>query len=139
MLGDAPPESEEALRAYGYHLGMAFQIIDDILDFVADEATLGKPAGSDLRSGIITLPLYFYLQKPHRRDELVQLVEAGKGSDEVIAEVVRMVRDSDAIGRARDEAVSFVEQAIAALAPLPPGPHHDALNDIARYVVEREF
>ena len=67
-LGDAPPDAEEALRAYGYNLGMAFQIVDDILDFVADEEVLGKPAGSDLKAGIITLPVYYYIQQPERRD-----------------------------------------------------------------------
>ena len=66
VLGSAPTAVEEALRAYGYNLGIAFQIVDDILDFVADEHTLGEPAGSDLRGGIITLPVYYYIQHPTR-------------------------------------------------------------------------
>ena len=59
---------EEALRLLGYNLGMAFQIVDDILDFVADEEALGKPAGFRSPLGIITLPVYYYIQQPERRD-----------------------------------------------------------------------
>ncbi len=95
---------EEALRSYGNNLGMAFQIVDDILDFVADDKTLGKPAGSDLRSGIITLPVYYYIQKPERRDALMALVDGGPSGDEAVAEVVAMIRSSDAIAEARAEA-----------------------------------
>ena len=139
ILGAAPAEEEEALRSYGNNLGMAFQIVDDILDFVADDTTLGKPAGSDLRAGIITLPVYYYIQKPERRDALMALADGGPSSDEAVAEVVAMIRSSDAIAEARAEAEYFVQQAIADLAILPPAPHRDALEDIARYVVEREF
>jgi len=139
ILGDAPTEAEEALRSYGNNLGMAFQIVDDILDFVADDETLGKPAGSDLRSGIITLPVYYYIQKPERRDALMALADGGPSGDEAVMEVVTMIRSSDAIIEARAEAEYFVHQAIDDLAILPPAPHRDALEDIARYVVEREF
>lgn len=139
MLGEAPPEDEEALRCYGYNLGMAFQIVDDILDFMADEATLGKPAGSDLRSGIITLPVYYYIQQPQRRDSLVALVNGQRRGDEVIDDVVQMIRTSDAIGEARKEAEQFVTAAIASLSSLPASPQREALEDIAHYVVERDF
>ncbi|MCO6453149.1 MAG: polyprenyl synthetase family protein [Caldilineales bacterium] len=139
VLGAAPDEAEEALRAYGYHLGMAFQIVDDILDFVADENTLGKPAGSDLRSGIITLPVFFYIQQPERRDELVALVDGQRQGEDVVAEVVGLIRASEAIAEARVEAVRFVDHAIADLSLFPFSPHRSALEDIARYVVERDF
>jgi geranylgeranyl pyrophosphate synthase len=137
VLGDAPPEAEEALRRYGYHLGMAFQIVDDILDFVADERTLGKPAGSDLAAGIITLPVYYYLQDPAQRDRLVALAESARSDTAVIAEMVRLIRESDAIAQARAEAESFARQAIADLALFPPSPHRQALVDMAEYVVAR--
>lgn len=139
LLGDAPPPAEEALRSYGYHLGMAFQIVDDILDFVADASTLGKPAGSDLAAGIITLPVYYYIQQPERRDQLVALVDGQRQGEDVVAAVVRMIRTSDAIAQARAEAVHFVELAIADLAAYATAPARQALIDIARYVVEREF
>ncbi len=139
VLGEAPAEHEEALRRFGYNLGMAFQIIDDILDFVADAETLGKPAGSDLRAGIITLPVYYYIQQAERRDAIVSLIDGHRTGDEVVDEVVQLIRSSDAIPQAHAEARSFSEKAIAELTALPAGPHRQALADIARYVVEREF
>ncbi len=138
-LGDAPATSEEALRSFGYHLGMAFQIVDDILDFVADEKTLGKPAGSDLRAGIITLPVYFFIQQPQRRQQIIGMIEGRPTGDPIVAEVVQMVRNSDAIEQAHDEARAFVEQALADLDALPALPARDALIDVARYVVERTY
>lgn len=139
VLGNAPPEHEHALQRFGYNLGMAFQIIDDILDFVADAQTLGKPAGSDLRSGIITLPVYYYIQQPERRDAIVTLIDGHHTGDEVVAEVVELIRDSDAIQQAQDEARDFSKKAIANLSALPPAPYRDALVELADYVVERKF
>jgi len=139
VLGGAPAEHEEALRSFGYHLGMAFQIIDDILDFVADEKTLGKPAGSDLRAGIITLPVYYYIQDAARREQVIGMIEGRNTGDPIVDEVVLLVRDSDAIEQAHDEARAFVDKALADLEALPPAPHRDALADVARYVVERTF
>ncbi len=138
-LGDAPSDHEEALRRFGYHLGMAFQIIDDILDFTADEETLGKPAGSDLRAGIITLPVYFYIQDPERREQIVGMIESHPTGDPIVDEVVQLIRDSDAIEQAHDEARVFVEKALTDLAALPAIPEREALATVARYVVERTF
>lgn len=139
VLGGAPPEHEAALRRFGYNLGMAFQIIDDILDFVADAETLGKPAGSDLRSGIITLPVYYYLQRPDRRDAVVSLINGQRSGDEVVDEVVQLIRESDAIPQAHAEARAFSDKAIAELQVFPDSLQRQALIDVARYVVEREF
>lgn len=139
LLDGAPAQAEEALRSYGYNLGMAFQIVDDILDFVADAGALGKPAGSDLRAGIITLPVYYFLQQSEQRDQLVALVDGQRSGDEVVAEAVHLIRQSDAIAQARAEAERFVDLAIADLALFPSSPYSEALADIARYVVERRF
>ncbi len=139
VLGAAPADQEEALRRFGYHLGMAFQIVDDILDFVADEATLGKPAGSDLRSGIITLPVYFYIQDPEQRAQMISMMEGHEDRASRVDEVVRIIRESDAIPQAQEEARGFIHRALADLQLLPPGPHRDALADIARYVVDRTY
>ncbi len=138
-LGDAPQAPEEALSRFGYHLGMAFQIIDDILDFTADAKTLGKPAGSDLRAGIITLPVYFYIQQPERRQQIIGMIEGRPTGDPIVDEVVQIIRESDAIGQAHDEARAFVDKALANLDALPAAPARDALADVARYVVERTF
>lgn len=139
VLGDASPDAEESLRSYGYNLGMAFQIVDDILDFVADADVLGKPAGSDLRSGIITLPVYYFIQQPDQRDQLVALVDGQRSGDEVVAKAVQLIRQSDAIPQARAEAERFVGLAIADLSAFPISPQREGLSDIAHYVVERRF
>ncbi len=139
VLSNATAPDEESLRAYGYNLGMAFQIVDDILDFVADADTLGKPAGSDLRAGIITLPVYYYLQNPERRDQLVALVDGQRGGDEVVNEVVQLIRHSDAIAQAKAEAEHFVALATSDIDAFAASPYRQALADIARYVVERQL
>lgn len=138
-LGAAPEAHETALRRFGYHLGMAFQIVDDVLDFVADEATLGKPAGSDLRAGIITLPVYFYIQDPARREQVIEMLESRPTGDPIVDEVVALVRESDAIEQALEEARDFVNRALDDLTTLPAIPARAALADVARYVVERRF
>lgn len=139
VLAGASPEREESLRSYGFNLGMAFQIVDDILDFVADASVLGKPAGSDLRSGIITLPVYYFIQRPEQRDQLTALVDGQRSGDEVVAEAVQLIRQSEAIAQARAEAERFVELAIADLSGFPASPYRAALADVAGYVVERRF
>ena len=63
MVAGAPPEQVEAMRVYGLHLGIAFQIVDDILDFTGDPAVMGKPVGSDLAGGTLTLPTILYMQR----------------------------------------------------------------------------
>jgi len=139
VLGGASAAREDALRSFGYHLGMAFQIVDDILDFVADEKMLGKPAGSDLRAGIITLPVYYYIQDESRREQVIGMIEGRNTGDPIVNEVVQLVRNSDAITQAHDEARAFIDQALADLATLPDAPAREALADLARYVAERTF
>ncbi len=136
VLGSAPAGAEEAIRAYGYDLGMAFQIVDDILDFTADAAALGKPAGSDLRSGTVTLPAFYFMQQPEQRQRLFVVME-GEADGAGIDALVDAIRRSDAIDQAQAEAVHFAESAANRLAHFEPTPHQQALVDIARYVVER--
>lgn len=138
ILGGASPEQEQALYDYGRNLGMAFQIVDDILDYAGNEAVLGKPVGGDLRQGIVTLPFFYFLEAHPNPDEVVALLEqslnaAGNG----VAEIVDMVRNSDAIPKAFAEARSFCELAKANLAAMPAGRYRQALHDLADFVVTR--
>ncbi len=139
-LGGAPADAVARLRDYGYHLGMAFQIVDDILDFTADETQLGKPVGSDLREGIVTLPVMLYAAAEPESPALRRLFEQRDDNGQyaaAVAAVVAAVRASPAIDQARAEAQSEAERAIAALRDLPPGPPHDALADLAARSVAR--
>jgi geranylgeranyl pyrophosphate synthase len=134
ILAGAPTRSEQALYDYGYHLGMAFQIVDDILDFTGDELVVGKPVGSDLRQGIVTLPMFHYLQGLAQPDSVLAQLE-GNGVDQV----VEQVRHSGAIQNARAEARHFADLAIADLAPLSAGECRQALSDLADFVVARDL
>jgi len=140
VLGDAPAESAGRLRDYGYHFGMAFQVMDDILDFTADEKTLGKPVGSDLREGIVTLPVLIYAEQTRDAPALRRLWEYradGVNHLSAVDEVVAAVRDSSAIEAARAEARAMAGRAEEALTGLPASPARDILADLAATAVRR--
>lgn len=120
-----------AMRQYGDRLGLAFQVVDDILDFIGDEAQLGKPVGGDLRQGTITLPV-ICLREQLPGAEYRALFDA-----EDTAAIVDVVRGSPAIQRAQAEADQLLAQARDALQIVPAGPARDALESLTYYVVER--
>ena len=129
-----------AARRFGYEIGMAFQIADDVLDFTGDESTLGKPIGGDLHRGVITLPALCYLES-HPEYPVMYIVSArkdegldGPALDRLIADI----RDSGAARQAMREAEDFVQRGLAALAALPDTPERQALAEIARSVVYRD-
>lgn len=138
ILGGAAPEQERALYDYGHHLGMAFQIIDDILDYSGNEATLGKPVGGDLRQGIVTLPFFYYLQG-HTDPEgvIAKLQKTGNGKDDGVADVIAAVRTSGAIEQAFAEAQAFGERAKAELEQLPDVPLRQALVELVDFTLQR--
>ncbi len=131
LLSGAPAEEVAALRAYGRHLGMAFQMVDDILDFTANESELGKPVGSDLRQGIFTLPVFYYLEDDTRAASLRDFISAE------VEQLIEAIRQSPAIVAAKAEAQRTAQAARDALAIFPDNPYRRALSDLADYVVER--
>jgi octaprenyl-diphosphate synthase len=140
ILSNAPEEHIQALSTYGYSFGMAFQIVDDILDFIGDEAVMGKPAGSDLRQGTLTLPVFYFLQSDPRAPELRRLMEEARiNGRESVEKAVELIRSSGAIEAARAEAQQFIAQAKNALAILPSVPARDALVSLADFVLERHW
>ena len=137
ILSGASESEVQALRDYGYNLGMAFQIVDDVLDFAGDEGELGKPVGSDLRQGIVTLPAIYFLEA-HPGDEAVTKVLSGRyeGDDEVRA-AVKMIGESGAIESSTAEAKRFAVRSRDALSALPHNESRQAMLDLADFVVER--
>jgi len=122
----------DGLRAYGESLGLAFQVVDDILDFTSTAEQLGKPVGGDLRQGTITLPVILM-----RDRELADgRMRAAFESEDVDLQV-QLVQESGAIAAAYAEADALVAQAQTALATLPPGVERDALEALATYVTHR--
>ena len=137
VLSGAPEAQVIALRDYGRFLGTGFQIVDDILDFQGDQEVLGKPVGSDLREGIVTLPvLYFRRERPD--DERVVEVVRGGSDDALVREVVEAIRESGAIDWAQERAQGFITQSQAALTALPEGHPRDTLHALAEYTISRK-
>ncbi|MEX2144062.1 MAG: polyprenyl synthetase family protein [Anaerolineales bacterium] len=127
----------EPLRAYGYGIGMAFQMVDDILDFSSDTASLGKPTASDLRLGLITLPTLHYLEANKADVRLAQLQNGSKLLETEMETLIEDIRSSGAIQASKQEARQQVADAIAALEVLPETSERTAMAELAEYVVER--
>ena len=135
VSGAAEPQVA-ALRHYGESLGMAFQVVDDILDFTGDPEEMGKPVGSDLREGTLTLPAIFYMQG-QRHDNPVRLAFDDVERDENMARAIEAIRNSDALDQARETARRFGARASEALAELPEGEARSTLDGLIDYVLER--
>jgi geranylgeranyl pyrophosphate synthase len=138
LLSDAPAATVRALRDYGYNLGMAFQIVDDILDFVGEEQQMGKPIGSDLRQGTVTLPLLLFLDEHPEHDLLRSIFTDREGREEKIRALVEKVRNSPAIGLAREDARRFTVQSKEAIKGLLDNVYRQVLLDLADYLLERK-
>jgi geranylgeranyl pyrophosphate synthase len=137
VLSGAPVATVGLLRDYGYNLGMAFQIVDDILDFVGDEEEMGKPIGSDLRQGTVTLPLMLYLDDEPDHDLLRSIFEDRDGREEKIRTLVDRVRSSPAIGSAREEASRFTQRSKEVIQDLFANEYRQVMLDLADYLLER--
>lgn len=141
VLSDAPEAEVQALRHYGKQLGMAFQIVDDILDLRATTEQLGKPAGSDLRQGTVTLPVMLFMRDADEAGrEMVRLVvENEDRSDAQVEKAISTINRSGAVEGAVIEARRFVNEAKAALSALPEASIKQSMLDLADFVVSREF
>ena len=135
----APRAQREALRSFGEQLGMAFQITDDLLDYVGDEAETGKPVGGDLREHKVTLPLIAALPRfsPAERKLVTALMADPAPTDDRIGAVVQAVAAHGGLEYARERAQRHAEGAERALDVLPPSPARDALRASIAYVLER--
>ena len=135
-LSGAPEEETQALRAFGYNVGMAFQIVDDVLDFTSSEDELGKPAGADLLQGTLTLPtLLFAARRPD--EPAVRRLRGGSRDEADLAAVVELVRNSSAVEESRAELDSYRDAARAALAVLPAARERESLDALIDYIAER--
>jgi octaprenyl-diphosphate synthase len=135
----AAPAHRQALARFGMLLGMAFQITDDLLDYTQPEAVTGKPSGLDLREHKVTLPLIAALARvpPPERRVVARLMDTAEPSDELVAEVIRLVEGAGGLETARQRALDLAQQAEAELDVLPPSPARDALQGSIAYAVER--
>jgi heptaprenyl diphosphate synthase len=127
----------EALSQYGYLIGMAFQIADDVLDYTSTAAELGKPVGADLRQGTVTLPLMLALEEPATSRALREILSHEDLTDADCEAVVRVVRESGAIERTEAQAHDFAVRARAQLGVFDPTPARTTLEQVCDYVVDR--
>ena len=140
MLGGVTSERELALREYGFNLGVAFQLVDDLLDYTADAEALGKPVGGDLREGKVTLPIILLLRAGGAEaDALIRSIVADRTvSPEQWREIVRLLREHGATELAYERAVEYASRAKACLAVFPPSREREALLSLPDYVLARD-
>jgi octaprenyl-diphosphate synthase len=141
MLGKIESEKEQALREYGFNLGIAFQLVDDLLDFTGDAQAVGKPIASDLREGKVTLPL-IHLLRQSNGEEGSRIVRDAIASHTVSPEqwamLLRMLKEHASIDYAYRRAVEYAERAKKPLYAFPPGSERDALLALPDYVLSRD-
>jgi octaprenyl-diphosphate synthase len=140
ILGDVGEQREQALARYGLNLGICFQMVDDLLDFTAEEKTLGKPVANDLREGKVTLPMIFLLRKAGRPgiDE-VRTVLADRGFGRVSRdEIVRLARENGALDEARALAEQYAEMARRDLLVFDRSPYREALEILPDFILARD-
>ena len=139
IMGAAAPDIQSALRNFGLSLGMAFQLIDDLLDFTAAEDVLGKAAGADLLEGKMTLPLILLLQSdPSMRERVQTVMRDGHYQNVTRDFLIRAVEDSGALAKTRECAFEYADSARSSLFPLPNSVYCDALHSIPTFIVERD-
>jgi geranylgeranyl pyrophosphate synthase len=139
IVGEGTDAQIALMHQYGLNLGMAFQIIDDVLDYVGAEDVIGKPAGNDLRQGLVTLPLIYALQNQHNGhiEPVRALLELPQPDEQGVDEIVRWVRSGPAISEALDLARHYAARARAVLSEFASSPERDVLQELIDFVVAR--
>lgn len=137
MVATEDEETRATMRVFGYEVGMAFQIVDDILDFTGDPSTVGKPIGSDLLNGLVTLPAIYFAEANPNNEDVMSLPEGGWKDTERVQRLVDNIRQSAATQQAMDEARQAVSRALKSLSEAPVSPEKEALEDLAKFIVDR--
>ena len=139
VLGATSETAIRSMRRYGRETGMAFQIVDDVLDFIGSADRIGKPVGSDLQQGLLTLPALHYIESNPTDPDVAALLNGHQSGRKVRERLLQSIRASDSIEVARTEARDYVTSAKSALSAATAGEHLPTLHAIADYVVERDF
>ena len=137
MISPAGNGALEAMRRFGYETGIAFQIVDDVLDFTGEQATVGKPIGSDLLNGLVTLPAIYYAESHPEDEDVKSLKEGGWANQERMTRLVASIRQTDAVKKSMADANQHVARALHTLDGFEPSPEREALEGLARFIVDR--
>ena len=141
ILAGVSPEQEEALAEYGLQIGIAFQLVDDCLDYTGDAQNMGKEIGVDLREGKITLPLIHTLKNcsSSERKRIQDIVLAEVFPADGLKEILSLIEKYDGIQYTLQRAKERIEEGKRALHPFPLSPEREALLELADYIVERSY
>jgi octaprenyl-diphosphate synthase len=140
MLGRVSPEQEIALRDYGFNLGIAFQLVDDLLDYTADAAALGKPVGGDLREGKVTLPIILLLRRGGAEaSRLIRdVVRDRTVAPDQWRDILRLLKEHGSTELAYEAALDYASRAKSCMSVFPPSQEREALLALTDYVVSRD-
>lgn len=140
VVCEASPEIVRKLYAYGYYVGMAFQMIDDVLDFTGDEKILGKPAGSDLKQGNVTLPVVYLLAHGSEKEKrLLTEYLKSKGKKASLQQVLPIVKNSKGIPFTINLAKRYLRKALRAIEPLPAIRQKHSMHQITEFILQRSY
>ena len=137
VLAGAPEDEVQAMRRYAYNIGMAFQVGDDLLDFQGDESSMGKPVGSDLLNGVLTLPTILLMERFPGENPVAALFQ-DKDNPDKMQRVLDMINNSSIMGDCHDVIHDYCDHARSELRSLPPGEARQSLDALAEYVCDRQ-
>lgn len=138
LISQSDEKIIETIRQFGYEIGMAFQIVDDILDFTGEQEEVGKPVASDLRSGLVTLPAIYYQENNPDDQDMEAVLRGEYNNDGRMKRLVKAIRSSGAIQQALDEARQYVERGLGFLEQMPDGIERQALFELGSYIIDRQ-
>ncbi len=139
ILSNVSDQVRLNVKEYGYEIGMAFQIIDDVLDFTSEQATMGKPVASDLRQGLITLPVLYYLENHPNDDDMKNILESNFCDELCLGRLLDSIRESGSIQQSFNEARQCIYRGTIAIRKLPESVERRALEGLADYIISREI
>ncbi|MBW2488629.1 MAG: polyprenyl synthetase family protein [Deltaproteobacteria bacterium] len=139
VIAEAPPEKEQALSDYGYNLGLAFQMVDDLFDYTMDTAALGKEVGADLKEGKLTLPIIQALKQADSadRDQMVEIIRNDDFTEDEFKTLVALLHKNDGIDYTLKTAGTYIDKAKEALSIFETSKFKDSMLDIADYALAR--
>lgn len=137
VLARAGKSKVASLRNFGYEFGVAYQIVDDVLDLVGTEKKLGKPVGSDLAQGIVTLPIIIYLERGDDKKHINRVLSR-KGTSKDVKMAIKLIRKSGVIDSAMDEAREHASKSKTALSALPASKNRQLLHNLVDHIINRK-
>jgi octaprenyl-diphosphate synthase len=139
VVAEAPDAQRKALTQFGRALGIAFQLMDDVLDYTADEGQLGKTIGDDFREGKVTLPLLLAYNRGYERSFWEAALAKTTRDEKDLQKALTLLNESNALAESKKRAEIYVEEALACLTQFPPSPLKSALEELAHFSLHREM